>query len=34
MKAEYKQLWGKVPTVKPYGGNKLMGGGIANGPRE
>ena len=33
MKAEYKKLWGKVPAVKPYGGNKLIGGGVANGPR-
>jgi arylsulfatase A-like enzyme len=32
MKALYQSLWSKVPSVKPFGGNKLTGGGIANGP--
>ncbi len=32
MKALYEKVWGAVPKVKPYGGNKLMGGGVANGP--
>lgn len=32
LKQEYQEVWGKVVKVKPYGGNKLMGGGVANGP--
>ncbi|MCA9592651.1 MAG: sulfatase [Myxococcales bacterium] len=32
MKALYEKVWGAVPKVKPYGGNKLQGGGVANGP--
>jgi choline-sulfatase len=34
LKRVYQELWGKVGKVKPYGGNKLMGGGFANGPAE
>ena len=34
MKALYEKVWGAVPKVKPYGGNKLMGGGRASGPRK
>jgi choline-sulfatase len=26
-------IWAKLPVVKPYGGNQLVGGGVANGPR-
>ncbi|MBK8994888.1 MAG: sulfatase [Myxococcales bacterium] len=32
MKALYQKVWGALPKVKPYGGNKLEGGGVANGP--
>jgi choline-sulfatase len=32
LKALYRDVWSKVPSVKPFGGNKLTGGGIANGP--
>ncbi len=32
MKAVYRRVWDAVPKVKPYGGNKLIGGGVANGP--
>lgn len=28
----FEQQWGKYKRIKPYGGNKLSGGGIANGP--
>ena len=34
MKKLYQEVWGSVVKVKPYGGNKLMGGGVANGPRQ
>ena len=34
MKALYKKVWGEVPKVKPYGGNKLINGRFATGPRE
>ena len=34
MKALYQQVWGAVPKVKPFGGNKLKGGGRATGPME
>ena len=34
MKALYQKVWGAVPKVKPFGGNKLMGGGRATGPVE
>jgi choline-sulfatase len=34
MKALYQKVWGEVPKVKPFGGNKLMGGGYATGPTE
>ncbi len=34
MKKLYQEVWGGVVKVKPYGGNKLMGGGVANGPRQ
>jgi arylsulfatase A-like enzyme len=32
MKALYQKVWGALPRVKPYGGNKLEGGGVASGP--
>jgi len=32
MKALYQKTWSPLPKVKPYGGNKLEGGGVANGP--
>ena len=32
MKALYTEIWSKLPRVKPYGGNKLTGGGTADGP--
>ncbi len=32
MKALYQKVWGPLPKVKPYGGNKLEGGGTASGP--
>jgi arylsulfatase A-like enzyme len=32
MKRRYQKLWGPLPKVKPYGGNKLEGGGTATGP--
>lgn len=32
MKELLDSTWEKIPTVKPYGGNKLVGGGTANGP--
>jgi hypothetical protein len=32
MKAQYTEIWSKLPRVKPYGGNKLTGGGTADGP--
>jgi len=32
MKTLYSEVWSKVPRVKPYGGNKLTGGGVADGP--
>jgi choline-sulfatase len=28
----HQQIWSAIPTVKPFGGNKLVGGGRANGP--
>jgi choline-sulfatase len=34
LKATYTELWSKVVKVKPFGGNKLMGGGVASGPAE
>ncbi|HMR11639.1 MAG TPA: sulfatase, partial [Polyangiaceae bacterium] len=34
MKQRYQEVWGSVVKVKPYGGNKLMGGGVANGPAQ
>lgn len=34
MKAAYQQYWGEIPKVKPYGGNKLINGSYATGPRE
>lgn len=33
MKALYQKLWGSLTKVKPYGGNKLEGGGTASGPQ-
>lgn len=30
----YKRLWSEIPQVKPFGGNKLTGGGTASGPSE
>lgn len=32
MKALYQKVWGPLTKVKPFGGNKLEGGGTANGP--
>lgn len=32
MKALYQKVWSPLPKVKPYGGNKLEGGGTASGP--
>lgn len=32
LKETYRRVWDAIPKVKPYGGNKLMGGGVANGP--
>ncbi|MCC6216806.1 MAG: sulfatase [Polyangiaceae bacterium] len=32
MKKLYGEVWGAVPRVKPFGGNKLEGGGTASGP--
>jgi choline-sulfatase len=32
MKALYRKVWDAIPKVKPFGGNKLMGGGYATGP--
>ncbi len=34
MKALYKKTWDAVPKVAPYGGNKLINGRIANGPKD
>ena len=34
MVALWDEVWAKVPKVKPYGGNKLIGGGTASGPSE
>jgi choline-sulfatase len=34
MKALYEQVWTPLHKVKPYGGNKLEGGGTANGPSD
>ena len=34
MKALYRKVWDALPTVKPFGGNKLMGGGYATGPQK
>jgi choline-sulfatase len=34
MVRRYKAAWAAVPQVRPYGGNKLKGGGYADGPRE
>ncbi|MBI3202306.1 MAG: sulfatase [Myxococcales bacterium] len=32
MKALYQKVWAPLPKVKPFGGNKLEGGGVASGP--
>lgn len=32
MKALFKKTWDAIPRIKPYGGNKLKGGGTATGP--
>lgn len=34
MVALWDEVWAKLPKVKPYGGNKLIGGGTASGPSE
>jgi arylsulfatase A-like enzyme len=34
LKGVYRELWGSLKKVKPFGGNKLMGGGAATGPAE
>ncbi len=34
MKALYRKVWDAIPKVKPFGGNKLMGGSYATGPAE
>jgi arylsulfatase A-like enzyme len=33
MTALYEKTWGAIEVVKPYGGNKLVGGGRANGKK-
>ncbi|MBI4950863.1 MAG: sulfatase [Myxococcales bacterium] len=33
MKAAFESAWAKVPRIHPYGGNKLKGGGAADGPQ-
>jgi arylsulfatase A-like enzyme len=32
MQQLFDKEWGKYARIKPYGGNKLRGGGVANGP--
>ena len=32
MKKLHEQVWSAMPVVKPFGGNKLIGGGKADGP--
>lgn len=32
MRAEFDRVWATIPMIAPYGGNKLVGGGTANGP--
>ncbi|MEB2323696.1 MAG: sulfatase, partial [Sorangiineae bacterium] len=32
MKQLYRELWSKVPAIRPYGGNRLIDGSPANGP--
>ncbi len=32
MKKLYEQTWAKIPSILPYGGNKLKGGAKASGP--
>jgi choline-sulfatase len=34
MKALYREVWGAVPDIKPFGGFKLVNGEFANGPAE
>jgi len=34
MKALYQKVWAPLAKVKPYGGNKLEGGGTASGPSQ
>ncbi len=33
MRRLYEQTWAKIPVVAPFGGGKLIGGGVADGPR-
>ena len=32
LKREFDAVWGKYERIKPFGGNKLQGGGTATGP--
>jgi arylsulfatase A-like enzyme len=32
LKKQFEQAWGKYQRIAPFGGNKLTGGGVANGP--
>ena len=32
LKKLHEQVWSAIPVVKPFGGNKLIGGGKADGP--
>lgn len=34
LKAKYRAVWDPLRKVKPYGGNKLEGGGVASGPKD
>jgi choline-sulfatase len=33
LSALFETEWKKYPRVRPYGGNRLVGGGTADGPR-
>ncbi|MSP24868.1 MAG: choline-sulfatase [Myxococcales bacterium] len=33
MRKRYEETWAKIPEIAPFGGGKLVGGGVANGPR-